>query len=329
MTLHFYKYPSLVNHYAIGKERRILEKLDSTWYSTEKIHGANASVVVDRLGNWDVAKRTTLIEENDKQFNGLKPAITESVHQSITKIFSNFPDYDHLNVYGEYFGKGVQVMDYDLIKTGEKAFRVFSVFMHKKDDPAGKFTVMGLDDLREYFIEADLVPVEATATLRELIAAEPKEESNLGGSREGNVYQPVESYEIFPEDGQRFIAVKHKCASFAEKNGSPMKAKKSAPALGLEELEIREELGCYITSNRLNNVLSHGEYELIPQNIGPIMLAVKEDAITEYKRETERVLTEDVPFMNLINCYSREIAAMIKNKIQQETMNAVMSGGEK
>ena len=47
----FFKYPSLVNHYAIGRENRIVQRLDELWIATEKIHGANASYIIDKEGN--------------------------------------------------------------------------------------------------------------------------------------------------------------------------------------------------------------------------------------------------------------------------------------
>ena len=47
----FFKYPSLVNHYAIGRENRIVQRLDELWTATEKIHGANASYIIDKEGN--------------------------------------------------------------------------------------------------------------------------------------------------------------------------------------------------------------------------------------------------------------------------------------
>lgn len=47
----FFKYPSLVNHYAIGRENRIVQRLDELWIATEKIHGANASYIIDKEGS--------------------------------------------------------------------------------------------------------------------------------------------------------------------------------------------------------------------------------------------------------------------------------------
>lgn len=323
MTLEFFKYPSLVNHYAIGKERRIIEKLDDLWYSTEKIHGANASVVITRDGKWDVAKRSGFVVTGDKQFNGLKPAVSQAILEATDVIFARFSNYDRLHIFGEYYGKGIQAMDYDLIAEGQQAFRVFNVLAHTEGDNATAYTVFGMPELKCYFSAEDLVPInKQAAPLRELLLGEPSEQSLLGGTSEGNVYQPFYRYYFDEEAGGRFIGVKHKCKSFTEKKAAP----KKAPTFGIEELNIREELGLYITAQRLDNVLSHGDFELIPQNIGKIMQAVKEDAITEYSKETERTLPANIDFMKLINSYSREIATLIKEKIAAESMDAIVGG---
>ena len=325
MTLTFFKYPSLVNHYAIGKEKRIIERLDDLWYSTEKIHGANASIVVTRDMQWEVAKRSGFIVPGDKQFNGLKPAITEQMLSGIKAIFSRFPEYDRLHVFGEYFGKGVQAMDYDIVAEGKQSFRIFYVLAHTQGDNDVAYTVFGMQELNWYFSPTDLVPGnKQEAPLRELLLEEPAETSLLGGASEGNVYQPFNRYYFDESAGTRFIAVKHKCKSFIEKKAAP----KKVPSYGIEELNIREELGLYVTAQRLDNVLSHGDFELIPQNIGKIMLAVKEDAIAEYVKETERTLPDNIDFMKLINSYSRDIASLIKGKIATDSMAVVVGRGK-
>jgi hypothetical protein len=42
----FLKYPSLTNHYVVPKSNFLTNLLDKTFYSTEKIHGANISIIV-------------------------------------------------------------------------------------------------------------------------------------------------------------------------------------------------------------------------------------------------------------------------------------------
>lgn len=313
----FLKYPSLVNHYVIGKESRITERLDKLWYSTEKIHGANASYILDRNGCEYYAKRSGIIDFShlDKQFNQLRDVVSESIKIAAKEVLKAFKS-DKVIIYGEYFGKGVQVMDYDIIREGKKDFRVFNIFVHFKDD---EYLVLGLKELKWFLKDEDLVPIKDVHTLRDFLKDSADEKSLLGGYSEGEVYKPVESYTINNHMG--FIGVKHKTEKYLETEKVSKKTPKSKSSLSITELEIQEDLGKYITVNRLNNVLSHGEFELIPQNIGKLMISMKEDIIDEYIKEND--VDESINFLSLINGYSRDIAKMIKDKMGQESMELV------
>lgn len=314
----FFKYPSLTNHYAIGKEFRIINRLDDFWYSTEKIHGANASYILTSNGNEYFAKRSGIIdfESSDKQFNQLPNVVSEAVKSGAKKVLENYQS-DKVIIYGEYYGKGVQSMEYDIIKDGKKDFRVFNIFVQESED---SYRVLGYEEMKSFIDKSDLVPILEIDTLRNLLSKDQDEESALGGFKEGDVYQPISSYII--DGNNRFVGVKRKTDRYLEVEKVP-KQTKSSPSWSIKEISIREELGRYITENRLNNVLSHGDLELIPQNIGKIMLVFKEDAIEEFKKETEIEYDEGTDFMKLINGWSKDIATLIKNKIQKESMSII------
>lgn len=320
----YLKYPSLVNHYAIGKERRITEKLDKLWYSTEKIHGANAAYYLDKDGNEAFAKRSGIIDfetSSDKQFNMLPSCVNESIRESAKKVLG-VGQGEYIIVYGEYFGAGVQVMNYDIIKERRKAFRVFDVFIkteHMKED---QYYVLGKNNLKEMFSSKDLVPFKDVDTLYKLLDREISENSELGGYSEGEVYKPVSGY--FIDSHNRFIGVKHKTTKYLETEKISTKQPKSKPNFGVQELKIQEDLGRYITLNRVRNVLSHGKYELIPKNIGKIMMEVKRDAIDEFKRETTLSIPEGTMFEVLINGFSKQIADYIKELIHEQTIELVL-----
>ena len=320
--MEFKKYPSLTNHYAIGKDRRIVEKLDSPWYSTEKIHGANAAYYLDKDGNEKFAKRSEFIdfESKDKQFNALPSCISLSIKEA-TKAILDYTYAEYAIVYGEYFGSGVQSMEYDICKNKEKGFLVFDVFIKHRSYSDDEFYVLGVTEKDSFYKEKDLAPFKQYETLRELLSKEADEESLLGGFSEGEVYKLCRGYKI--SENNRFVGVKHKTEKYLEKEKVSTKQPKSKPNWGIEELEIRSELGNYITLNQVRNVLSHGEFELIPQNIGGIMQAVKDDAIEEYVRETERVISDNVDFGALINGYSKDVASFIKELIQEDTLKAI------
>ena len=310
----FFKYPSLVNHYAIGRENRIVQRMDELWTATEKIHGANASYIIDKEGNESFAKRTSLINSDDKQFSQLPNCVSNSIKNSAKDILED-ANADYIIVYGEYFGSGIQKMDYDIVKSGEKTFKVFDVLIHKHGDSKDKFTVLS-NGMFKYFNQYDLVPiVSISKTLREYLNDEMDDDSLLGGYKEGLVYKPSVPYEI--DETHRYVGVKRKTEKYLEKEKVSTKTPKSKPNFSIVELNIQKELGKYITTNRLNNILSHGEFDLIPQNIGKIMLSFKEDVIKEFTDENE--VSPDVPLMKLIAGYSSDIAKIIKDKIGEES----------
>ena len=310
----FFKYPSLVNHYAIGRENRIVQRLDELRTATEKIHGANASYIIDKEGNESFAKRTSLINSEDKQFSQLPNCVSNSIRDSAKGILLD-SNADYVIVYGEYFGAGIQRMDYDIIKEGKKDFKVFDVFVHRDGDQDDKFIVLS-NEIFKYFRLDDLVPIVSVGkTLREYLNEEMGEESLIGGYKEGFVYKPSEPYEI--DETHRYVGVKRKTEKYLEKEKVSTKVPKSKPDFSIVELNIQKDLGKYITPNRLNNILSHGEFDLIPQNIGKIMLSFKEDVIKEFTDENE--VGSDTQLMKLIAGYSSDIAKIIKDKIGEES----------
>lgn len=323
---YFRKYPSLTNHYAIGKSYQILNHLDDYFYKTEKIHGANTSYILTKDGQEFYAKRSTIIDENenDKLFLSFPNYVSDSVKRSAKDIldyYSNTGEYftnggDHVIIYGEFFGNGIQHMQYDLIKEKQKAFKVFSVFVCDQDDNEEKRTlVLGYEELNRFFAKEDLVPIFGVDTLRNWLNSPLSEESALGGYTEGSVYHYYREH--FIDKGFPFFSVKHKTEKFKEVSRVP-KEKKS-PDFSIDELNVREDLARYVTKNRVNNVLSHGEYELIPQNIGKIMKLVKDDIIKEYSFETDKEIS-NMDLTKLVEAHSREIALIIKSLIEEETL---------
>lgn len=240
--------------------------------------------------------------------------MSDSIKNSAKAILEDV-NADYVIVYGEYFGSGIQKMDYDIVKSGEKTFKVFDVLVHKHGDSKDKFTVLS-NGMFKYFSLYDLAPIVSTSkTLREYLNDEMDDDSLLGGYKEGLVYKPSEPYEI--DENHRYVGVKRKTEKYLEKEKVSTKTPKSKPDFSIVELNIQKDLGKYITKNRLNNILSHGEFDLIPQNIGKIMLSFKEDVVKEFADENE--VSPDAPLMKLVAGYSSDIAKIIKDKISEES----------
>ena len=312
--MNFLRYPSLVNHYAVAKERRIVSLHEKEWIATEKIHGSNASIVLDRDMNVGVAKRSTFITEDnvDKQFRRLLGLASEK--QDMIDELSKFLDWDsvtQVHAFGEYFGGSVQRMDYKLCHDGEVDFKIFNVILEYE---GLAHYVVSRETIEDYISNEYLVPIIKRGPLKQLMSEEPSEESLFGGLSEGRVYQPRFGYMIL-EDRFRMVGVKHKTEKFLEVED--VKVRKKTPELSNELLELIDDVGRYVTGARLDNVLSHGDLELKNENIGKIMLAYKEDVIKEYSSEVETSATI-ADLKTAVENKNRDIAMMIKNKIKNQ-----------
>lgn len=314
--MEFLKYPSLVNHYAIGKSKRLVNRFDNIlWYASEKIHGANASYALSATGEEYFAKRSGTITEDDKQFSMLPECVTPDIREGAKKLFEYYPEAVSIHIFGEFFGKGVQVMDYETVKEGKKAFRVFDVIAKHED---GSMSVCGINTWKYFFEQDSIVPYNTLGkTLKEFLETPPSEESALGGYSEGIVLKPLQGYPI--KSTQDFLGVKYKTDKYLEVRYKPSKQRKEAPKLSNEQVEALNELGKYITKQRVLNVCSHGDFDLIDKNIGKIMLAVKQDAANEFNKEVGSSFTEK-ELIGISNAYSGEIAKYIKEVIYESSL---------
>lgn len=317
--MNFLKYPSLTNHYAIGKEKRILAQLEEAYYSTEKIHGANVSIVLDQTGNVDFAKRSGFIEADDKQFNRFVQ-LAKNKQQLIHELesFLDWQGVTQVHAFGEYFGSKVQNMDYDLNKNQEVAIKIFNVILEYENGVI--HYVVSRGEVEKYISHPYLTPTEEISTLRHFLKEDPTEDSIYGGYSEGLVYQPLHGYIL--DDSFRFLGVKHKTDKFNEVSNNPINPKPKTEHT-LEFMNLVSDVSRYITVNRLTNVLSHGDIELITKNIGKLMIALKEDVVTEYMRETDTQFSESDVLSALRAC-DKDIAKMIKEAIQLESLEVIV-----
>ena len=316
--MNFLKYPSLTNHYALGKDRRIPYVYDDVWYATEKIHGANISIVAAKdTEEVGLAKRSGFLTLDDKQFGGFKTWVSEQGDELVDSLnkFLAWEGVTQVHAFGEYFGEKVQRMDYELCKQGQVDVKLFNLILEY--DGGTIHYVVSRDMMEKYIPVKYLTPVSNKKTLRELVNGDLEVQSIYGGISEGQVYQPTKGYVL--NDTFQFYGVKHKTKEFAEVTKSTSKVKEKVE-YSPEFLSLVEDVSRYITNNRLNNVLSHGDFELENKNIGVIMIALKQDIVKEYLAE---VATEysDTDVLSAVNKYNRDIALLIKNAIQKESMD--------
>lgn len=324
MEIRFLKYPSLVNHYALGKVRRVVDKYEDDWVETEKIHGANASLVLALDEDGDVcvgtAKRSGFIKGDDKQFSRLITWVKEDYDKDdggIVAELAKFLKWDkvtQVHAFGEYFGGNVQKMEYDICKSGDIDFKLFNVIL----EYAGGLVhyVVARDKVDEYVSSKYVAKVKAVKPLKEFVSGYPDVQSAYGGISEGSVYQPTIAYIL--HDGQGFLGVKYKTNEYAEVTKQQREVKPKVE-YSSDFLALIEDVGSYVTANRLSNVLSHGEFELAPQSIGGIMKVFKDDVVKEYIAEQDtKATSEDV--LSAVSKHNSTIAKLIKEAIAKESL---------
>lgn len=301
----FVKYPSLTNHYAIMKDRTIVNYLDKPVYTTEKLHGANISIAFNKDLNYYLASRRRILEsESDKsQFKGLieffdkyKDFLKDIATQYFTK------DIKQVHFFGELYGAGIQKMDYEENINNNTSVRFFNIILLKED---GKLIKTDHNTFCELLPESLRVPSKPGGILRYLITRNDDEIKNsaLGGEAEGVVYQPVGEYEIV---NGHFIGIKHKTNDFSEKRQKQI----VETALTAEQISILTEIKSRVTLQRIHNVLSHGDFKLETKNFGDIIKAVQTDIINEINREVDDL---DIKLLKkYIRLTGKEIAGLLR-----------------
>ena len=296
----FHKYPSLVNHYAKDKVRFISDFLEKKYYATEKINGENSQIILNKKNEFEYGSRSMLLSVGSPEQVRLNNIVEDkNIKEAILNIKKDFPNAISINVYGEYYGPGVKKMNYD---EDFKNYRVFDVFVYDEDS----IYVFGVEDLKKYFIENQLV----NDTL--------ENKSLLGGITEGNVYKPYDSYELQvieiqdSETGEvsykkLFPVIKHKEEKFLE----VVKKTKKKIELSEEEQELFNKMISYITEARFENLLSHGK-SYTKENFGELIKDYSEDIVKEFTFENN-INWKDIPTL-VKRLFSKEVAKFIKEQ---------------
>lgn len=284
--IEFLKYPKMKNSYAIEPEDF---GKTTVFYSSEKIDGSNTQIdihltngVVDEI---KVGSRNKFIEEDCKEALGkvfnFVPKVKELVVQNANSIptLSKNPNAT-LYVYGEIFGSKIQTTSYDVTKNGIVDYRIFDCFV-KADENKGYFQ-LGYESLKAIF--GDLVaPLKDIGTLEELLDKPLGRESQYGAPlEEGDVYHTyLGCFYTSKEALQRVNNVKRKHKEFSEISREHKKSK--APKVFTEEQKkLLDELTQYVTERRVENILSHGDIERSPKNIGKLVGATIKDSMEEF-----------------------------------------------
>ena len=294
----FIKYPSLVNSsdFVRGHYSRWKDSLTQVFYATEKLHGSNFSIYYDGV-DITFGRRTSFLLGDEELFN--HKSFFDTFDFSFVKAIYDNNSFEQVIVYGEFYGQGIQKMEYQENLEGTKNFKIFNVFGQVSTDT---FTVFGYEEMVEAVGVEKTVPYESKGNVWALLETlDLEKESHLGGGSEGYVLQPYDTRTFVVDN--HFYGIKHKTAAFSETkvvfNTSKIKA-----------IKIMEQLENYVTANRLNNVISKGEIAPMIKNLVLLMEAMIDDILQEFQGE---IKTENIAAYK--NSLKRSVAILIKKEL--------------
>lgn len=311
----FIKYPSLTNKEAIGDYRTIRELVKSTdlWYSSEKIHGTNSSIIIDSKGNYAFAMRKDIISENGE----LKLKTGRINHGVLMEFFAEhdlFNKVKHLfsdtttqvTIFGEIYGHNFFQMNYKTHDNKLNSFRVFNIFL--TNEFSEEINSLGYENMYELFPN-DCVPIIATGTFSELVSPDVSEKSDLGAKvSEGIVVQPYHGQIHIPGRG-RYHAVKCKTTPFIESHWSFIRGERKP----VNEHPLQSLINSMVNEARFESLISKG-YEVDITNPGQVIKAFREDITDEILSLDDIEYTYDEIYELTKKCSSGVFQIMKENK---------------
>lgn len=316
MTLEFMRYPSLTNHYAIGQSRVFDDHMlsGSQWVATEKVDGSNISLTIELgTGEYEFGKRSGFIEDGDTPFTSVRDLVSAEDIDTIATGLRDYLGYEPLvHVFGELFGSKIQKQDYTISQSGERAV-VFYDIMFEEEEYVRQLPVYVVNQIIPERLQVKEIKCD---NLPSLLGKEPSDTSVYGGVNEGYVYRLMEG-SVFGKDSTAPI-VKHKTEAYRELRNVP-KVKK---VVTVEFPELLDSLRNYITVQRVMNIVSHGDYELIDKNIGPLIKEMFVDVEKEYKKEN-KLDVNDAEFKATLKLLSKDLALVVKQAIREGVSNDV------
>jgi Rnl2 family RNA ligase len=282
-----------------------------TYILQEKIHGANVSWVFGSDGAFEVGKRTSVLTNEDNFYN------FKIMYEEYADVIILLKEYAlenecNLNVFGEWFGKGIQKgVDYG----PKKQLLFYDVLIDNV-----LMSPFEMDDLFSLLNISDMmVPNFGTVdSLQEAIDFDtsikvtkvyPEGKSII----EGVVIKPY--YNTMRSENGKTFYLKNKNEVFKE---IQKKRKKNKPKVEYPEhvQRIKNAFSEYITENRLNNVFSkHGEIES-SNDLGKYIKLFLEDAKEEFTKDYKiDIMDLDKKELKYVYNESKQIVNMLKGRM--------------
>jgi len=278
--MRFHKYPSIANHYQKKFLYHILETLpkDTTFYITEKIHGANFAIYISK-DSIKFASRNEFL--GDKKFFNYKEVVIK-YQECFDIIQTNIEEDEYYVVYGELFGGSVQKECY---YKDEQDFVCFDIAIVKEDNV--KF--LDTSDCIKMcdVLHLPYLPVLFSGTLNECLKYNNTFITTLnlekGTECEGVIIRPDK--DCYVSSGSRII-LKSKNSIFAENRGEKHRGDKLKEGLdGIEQ--ISHKLFDYINENRINSFVSKVGDNLEMKLFSTYLKEIYDDCLADFQKEYE------------------------------------------
>ena len=276
--MEFTKYASLENTYRTATIQKVIQEglHDGAYVVTEKVHGANYTLQSD--GETVVAcRRTGIIPQGEKFYNHL-PVFEKYASSVLVMVKDNFP-LSVVRVVGELYGKGVQK---EIVYKDEQDFIVFDIFVDNVPLPNYNVTML----CEDYNIPK--VPTIFLGSFEEALLVNNGFETLLSfitdptNIMEGVVIKPVTPK--FFKNGSMVI-FKNKNSKFSEKKQKSGEGiKKVLTPLPEDAILLLNTLLEYITSNRVNNVISKIG-NITNKDFGKIQGLFLQDVLEDYNKD--------------------------------------------
>ena len=312
----FIKYPSLTNHYAVQTKKCI--DLNKEYVATEKIHGSNISIIVDKERNIDVAKRSDFLTDAERtqtpwktlaEYAETNRELILSWFDKVCEHASKVAPVEQVNFYGELFGastvKGAG--DYDITLLGERTIRFFDIHVLFTDD---RRLVLSQEQITQIVGEDKTAPVLREGVLHDLLISATELTSEFGKCiAEGQVYKPKDEYILTPDalGHINYPVVKHKYDEWLEKRNISVKKDMNYSA---NEIKLISAIKSRITKQRLLNIISHGEIEATEKNTGKFIKTMLADIKEEIIREEPEI---EIESNKLFGKHGGEVAKLYRD----------------
>lgn len=308
----FRKYNSIENSYQAEFIERIIGHGygDEEFVVQEKAHGANMSFWTTDGENSTAAKRTGILEPDEKFYNHL--AVTEKTLPKLKSLWNELNqagnELQQLTVFGELIGGDYAHPDVPKDKTSIKVQK--GIYY----SPSNEFYAFDILINNDYFLDVDKAEklfVRHNFTYAKTLFRGTLEEClNYPNDFESMIHEQFSLPKIEPNiiegvvikttiprflnNGSR-IMLKNKNQKWAEK-AKVRKREIVVAEISVEVKQLQENILAYVTENRMNNVASKIG-EITAKNMGKVLgmfaADVLEDFLKDHKQEFNQLDKKD------------------------------------